>query len=128
MPSSKRAAFGSGCTYSYWRRIHKLFLDYIGSGKARDVPAIDLPSVPLLNKHLSLSTPSIFFGTISSRVGFVEWHQSKGGWVSYANDFPFSWPGYEMVIGSSPNFPIKKGMVKEIGSVAPSNKGKGKKG
>jgi len=48
--------------------------------------------------------------------------------VSYANDFPFSWPGYKIVIGSSPGIPIRKGVIEQIGSVAPSSKGKEKKG
>ena len=129
MPNSQRVAFESSSGfYSYWRRIQKSFLDYIGSGKVGEVPNDDLSSVPSLNKGLALLTPCIVFGAISSEVGFMEWHQSRGGWMSYANDFPFSWPGHEIFIGSSPGVPIRKEVIEQIGSTASPSKGKEKKG
>lgn len=52
----------------------------------------------------------------------------QGCWVSYANDFPPSWPSCELVIGSSPSVPTRKGVVVEIGFATPFGKGKEKKG
>ena len=48
--------------------------------------------------------------------------------MSYANDFPPSWPSCELVIGSSPSVPTRKGVVVEIGFATPLGKGKEKKG
>ena len=73
VPNSQRVAFRSnGGFYSFWRRIQKSFLDYVGFGKVGQVPDADLSSVPSLNKHLALSTPGFVSGAISSRVGFME--------------------------------------------------------
>lgn len=74
-----------------------------------------------------LPTASIVSATISRKIGFVEWHVAKGGWVSYANYFPASWPGSDLIIGSSTDVPIKKGVVEEIGATTSVGKGKEKK-
>ena len=94
----------------------------------REISDPNISSVPSINKCLALPTPSIVFAAVSSRVDFVEWHQSSYSWVSYANDFPPSWSGSELVNGSSSGVPIKKGAVKKIGSTIPLGKGKEKKG
>ena len=65
--------------------------------------------------------------TISRKIGFVEWHVAKGGWVSYANYFPASWPGSDLIIGSSTSVVIKKGVVDENGAITPVGNGEEKK-
>ena len=39
----------------------------------------------------------------------MEWHASRGGWVCYARDFPGTWSGCDLIIGTSSGVPIKKG-------------------
>ena len=50
---------------------------------------------------------------ISNKTSFMEWHAVKGGWMSYANDFPASWLGNDLIVGSFTGVPIKKGVVEE---------------
>ena len=47
--------------------------------------------------------------------------------MSYATDFPTSWPRCDLIVGSSSSVPIKKRVVEEIGVVTPVGKGKEKK-
>ena len=47
--------------------------------------------------------------------------------MSYANDFPTSWPRCDLIVGSSSSVPIKKRVVEEIGAATPIGKGKEKK-
>ena len=64
---------------------------------------------------------------ISSKTSFIEWHTARGGWVSYANDFPVSWPECDLIVGSYSGLTIKKGVVKEISAATPVGNGKEKK-
>ena len=54
----------------------------------------------------------------------MEWHASKGGWVTYAQDFPATWLGCGLIIGTSSKVPIKKGAMETIGSTTLAGKGK----
>ena len=47
--------------------------------------------------------------------------------MSYANDFPTSWPRCDLIVGSPSSVPIKKRVVEEIGAATPIGKGKEKK-
>ena len=47
--------------------------------------------------------------------------------MSYANNFPASWPGCDVIVGSSFVVPIKNRVSKEIGAATPVGKGKEKK-
>lgn len=89
-------------------------------------PHLDLSFTPTYNKLLVLPTTGIVFAAISSKKRFVEWHAARGGWVSYANDFPASWLGNDLIIGCSTSVLIKKGVVDEIGVTTPVRKGKKK--
>ena len=51
---------------------------------------------------------------MSSKTGFIEWHASRGGWVTYAQDFLETWLGCDRIIGASTGVPIKKGAVEAI--------------
>ena len=53
----------------------------------------------------------------------MEWHASRGGWVTYAQDFPATWLGCGLIIGTSSGVPIKKGAMETIGATLA---GKGK--
>ena len=64
---------------------------------------------------------------MGSKTGFVEWHASKGGWVIYAQDFPRTWSGYDLITGTSSGVPIKRGVVEAIGAVTLIGKGKEKR-
>ena len=57
-------------------------------------------------------------------MGFAEWNASKGGWVTYAQDFPGTWLGCGLIIGTSSGVPIKKGAMETIGTATPVGKGK----
>lgn len=48
-----------------------------------------------------------------------------GDWVSYASDFPASWLGSDLIVGSSTGVPIKRGVVEEIGIVTQVGQGQG---
>ena len=56
---------------------------------------------------------------MSSKIGFAEWHASRGGWVTYTQDFPEVWSGCDLIIGASAGVPIKKGAVKVISAGTP---------
>ena len=79
------------------------------------------------NKCLALPIAGIVFAAISSKIGFAEWHASRGGWVCYANDFPDAWSGCDLIMGSSSGVPIKRGVIEVIGVATPVGKGKEKK-
>ena len=64
---------------------------------------------------------------ISSKTSFVDWHAARIGWVSNASDFPASWPGSDLVVGSSTGVPIKRGVIEEISAATSTGKGKEKK-
>ena len=102
-------------------------MDFVGLGIIGKVPDPDLFSTPSYNKCLALLTAGIVSTAISSKTNFVEWHTTKGGWVSYANDFLASWPGCDLIVDSSSSVPIKKGVVKEIDATTPVGKGNEKK-
>lgn len=46
--------------------------------------------------------------------------------MSYVNDFPASWPGCDLIVGSFSGVPIKKEVVKKIGAATLVGKGKEK--
>ena len=115
MPHSQRGVFASSGYAGYWRRVQKSFTDYVGSRTIGRVPN------PII---LSASIVSI---AMSSKIGFVEWHASRGGWVTYAQDFPKTWSGCDLIIGTSSGVPIKRGAVKAIGVATPVGKGKEKR-
>ena len=124
MPNSQRGVFASSGYTSYWRRIQKSFIDYVGFGLVRETPNLGIAFAPTFNRHLSLPTAGIVSTAVSSKVGFVEWHASRGGWVTYAQDFPETWLGCSLIIGTSSRVPIKKGAVETIGAATASGKGK----
>ena len=64
---------------------------------------------------------------ISNKIGFVEWHIARGGWVSYANDFPAFWSGCDLIVDFSSGVLIIKRVIEEIGTATPVGKGKEKK-
>ena len=101
-------------------------LDFVDSGKIGRVPDLGHFFTPSYNKHLAFPTASIVSAAISSKTEFLEWNAFKGGWVTYANDFPDSWSRCDLIVGSS-GVPIKKGMVEAIGAATPIGKGKEKK-
>jgi len=127
VPNSQRGVFASSGFASYWKRVQKSFLDFVGSGKIGRVPDPGLFSTPSYNKCLALPTASIVSVAISSKTGFVEWHASRGGWVCYANDFPDAWSRCNLIVGSSFGVRIKKGVVEVIGAATPMGKCKEKK-
>ena len=79
------------------------------------------------NRRLSLPIAGIVFATISNKTGFTEWHASKGGWVCYAQDFPETWSGCDLIVGTSSGVPIKRGTIKAIGAATRIGKGAEKK-
>ena len=87
MPNSQRGVFASNGYADYWRKVQKSFVYYVGSGMIRETPNPSISSTSISNKHLSLPTARIVSIVVSSKIGFVEWHASKGGWVTYAQDF-----------------------------------------
>ena len=64
---------------------------------------------------------------MGSKTGFMEWHASRGGWVIYAQDFPRTWSGCDLITGTSSGVPIKRGVVEAIGAVTLIGKGKEKR-
>ena len=64
---------------------------------------------------------------MSSKTGFVEWHASRGGQVTYAQDFPKTQSGCDLIIGTSFGVPIKRGAIEAIGAATPTGKGKEKR-
>ena len=124
MPNSQRGVFTSNGYTGYWRRIQKSFVDYVGSSTIRETPNLSISSTPTSNRRLSLPTARIVSATVSSKIGFIEWHTSRGGWVTYAQDFPTTWLGCGLIIGTSSGVPIKKGAMETIGAATPAGKGK----
>ena len=126
MPNSQRGVFASNGYTGYWRRVQKSFVDYVGSGTIRETPNPSISSTPTSNKRLSLPTAGIVSTAVSNKTGFVEWHASRGGWVTYAQDFPATWSGCGLIMGTSSGVPIKKGAIETIGAATPTSKGKEK--
>ena len=94
--------------------MQKSFIDYVGSDVIGRVPNPAISSAPTSNKHLSLPSASIVSAAMSSKTGFTEWHASRGGWVTYAQDFLETWLGCDRIIGASTGVLIKKGAVEAI--------------
>ena len=84
MPNSQRGVFASNDYAGYWRRVQKSFVDYVGSSTIRETPNPSISSASTSNKCLSLPIAGIVSTAVSSKTGFVEWHASRGGWVTYA--------------------------------------------
>ena len=124
VPNSQRGVFASNGYTGYWRRIQKSFVDYVGSGTIRETPNLNISSAPTSNKRLSLPTAGIVSTAVSSKTGFAEWHASKGGWITYAQDFPTTWLGCGLIIGTTSRVPIRKGAMETIGAATPAGKGK----
>jgi len=79
VPNSQRRVFASGGFASYWIKVQKSYVDYVGSSKIERVPNPDILSAPTINKRLSLPTAGIVFAATSSKTGFAEWHAFRGG-------------------------------------------------
>ena len=94
--------------------MRKSFADYVGSNVIRRVLNFAISSTTTSNKCLSLPTAGIVSVVVSSKTGFAEWHASRGGWVTYAQDFPEVWSGCDLIVGASARVPIKKGMIEAI--------------
>jgi len=127
VPNSQRGVFASNGYAGYWRRVQKSIVDYVGSGMIREAPNPSISSAPTSNKCLSLPTMRIVSTAVSSKTGFVEWHASRGGWVTYAQDFSETWSGCDLIIGTSFRVPIKRGTIEAIGAATPAGKGKEKR-
>ena len=127
VPNSQRGVFASNGFAGYWRRVHKSFVDYVGSGKIERIPNPDILSAPTANRRLSLPTAGIVSAAISSKTGFAVWYASRGGWVCYAQDFPKTWSGCDLIVGTSFGVPIKRGAIGAIGATTPVGKGKEKR-
>ena len=69
MPNSQRGVFASSGYTSYWRRVQKSFVDYVGSGTVREAPNLSITSAPTSNRCLSLPTAGIVSATVSSKLG-----------------------------------------------------------
>ena len=63
--------------------MQKSFVDYVGFDVIGKVPNPAISSAMTSNKRLSLPTIGIVSAAVSSKTGFVEWHASRGGWVTY---------------------------------------------
>ncbi|XP_065626351.1 uncharacterized protein LOC112020339 isoform X2 [Quercus suber] len=126
VPNSQRGVFASSGYVGYWRRVQKSFADYAGSGTIGRVPNPGISSAPTSNRRLSPPTAGVVFMAVSSKTGFAEWHASREGWVTYAQDFPENWLGCDLVVGASAGVPIKKGAVEAISASTPVGMSKGK--
>ena len=82
MPNSQRGVFASRGYDGYWRRVKKSFSDYVDSDVIGRVPNPTISSAPTSNKRLSLPTVGIVSAAVSRKIGFTEWHASRGGWVT----------------------------------------------
>ena len=100
VPNSQRGVFASSGYDGYWRRVQKSFADYVGSGAIGRVPNPTISSATVSNKCLSLPTTGIVYAAVSSKTGFAEWHASRGGWVTYVQDFPEAWSGCDLIVGA----------------------------
>ena len=114
VPNSQRGVFASSGFAGYWKRLQKSIVDYVGSDIIGKVSNPAISSIPTSNKRLSLPTASIVSVVVSSKIGFAEWHASRGGWVTYAQDFPEVWSGCDLIVGAFARVPIKKGMMEAI--------------
>ena len=47
--------------------------------------------------------------------------------MTYAQDFPETWTGCDLIVGTSSGVPIKRGAVETIGAAIPIGKGKEKR-
>ena len=94
--------------------MQKSFADHVSSGAIGRVPSPAISFATVSNKRLSLPTVGIVSAAVSSKTGFAEWHASRGGWVTFAQDFPKVWLGYDLIVGASVGVPIKKGAVEVI--------------
>ena len=99
--------------------MQKSFVDYVGSGAIRRVPNPAISSATVSNKRLSLPTAGIVSAAVSSKTGFAKWHASRGGWMTYAQDFPEVWLGCDLIVSASAGVPIKKGAVEVISAGTP---------
>ena len=124
VPNSQRGVFASNGYTGYWRRIQKSFVDYVGSGTIRETPNLSISFAPTSNRRLSLPTTGIVSVALSSKTRFAEWHASRGGWVTYAQDFPGTWLGFGLIIGTSSGVPINKSAMETIGAATLAGKGK----
>ena len=52
---------------------------------------------------------------------------SRGGWETYAKDFPETCSSCDFIIGTSSGVPIKRGAIEAIDVVTPTSKGKEKR-
>ena len=59
--------------------MQKSFVDYVSFGTIGKVLNPDISSAPTSNKRLSLPTIGIVSAAVSSKIGFAEWHVSRGG-------------------------------------------------
>ena len=57
----------------------------------------------------------------------MEWHDSRGGWVCYMQDFSKTWSWCDLIVGTSSGVPIKRWTVVAIGAATPIGKGTEKK-
>ena len=89
--------------------MQKSFIDYVGSDVIGRVPNPAISSASTSNKHLSLPSASIVSAAMSSKTGFIEWHASRGGWVTYAQDFLETWLGCDLIVSTFAGVPIKRG-------------------
>ena len=80
--------------------MQKSFADYVGFGAIGRVPNLATSSATVSNKRLSLPTAGIVSAAVSSKTGFAEWHASRGGWVTYVQDFPEAWSGCDLIVGA----------------------------
>ena len=94
--------------------MQKSFADYVGSDVIGRVPNPAISFAMTSNKRLSLPTTGIVSVAMSSKTGFVEWHASRGSYVTYAQDFPEVWSGCDLIVGASVGVSIKKGAVEVI--------------
>ena len=94
--------------------MQKFFVDYVSSNVIGRVPNLAISSIPTSNKRLSLPTAGIVFAVMSSKTGFSEWHAFRGGWVTFAQDFPETWSRCDLIVGASAGVAIKKGVVEAV--------------
>ena len=79
VPNSQRGVFASNGFASYWRRVQKSFSDFVGSSKIGRILDPSLFSAPTFKKRLALPTAGIVSAVMSNKIGFAEWHASRGG-------------------------------------------------
>ena len=60
VPNSQREVFASSGFASYWRRVQKSFVNYVGSRKIERVPNPDILSALTSNRCLSLPTAGLY--------------------------------------------------------------------